>query len=726
MSAVPQPTHQSFRDQVVDPAQWIALDEAAEKLGQSPGHLRRRCNAALQHQGMARHGKSAEGGQARWWINRDYDARLWPGGLGKAHQIPHDELALYPVDKRNEAFWRAACVESFRKARSTWKGAVADWLPGLLDQMRERYPGLKISRGTLYRWEKIYQRPADVIKLVDTRGGNRKGEADPAAWDAFRDLYLSERRPSIKDCWQRVELLAKQEGWRWLTYTQCRRQLDSKITPEDQALHRDPAQHKQSFAPYIESRVDRFDAGDCWVGDHAQLDFVCQFGKQLLRPWLTAWMDWRTRRLMGWTISPAPNSTAILSALRHGLKADDLVTMPSTIWIDNGKDYDCYTFHGQTKKQRLGKVSMEIDEDATRAGVFSMLGIEAHFSIAHNPDGKSRLERWFGFVHGRFDKCYASYCGGQPDDKPSYLNKLIRKNPGTCPPFDQVVDDFEAFAAGYNHSADHAKEDLDGLSPDAYLRQHVTTRRRIDCPAAMDQCLQVWHEPVKVGRNGITLKLEGKAISYGQFEPALRKYKARRKADAPLLHVAYDPHDVSSVQIYDDKHRFVCSASMNMLGSRHGDPVSQAQVKDAIRQQRKARKQSREATRNRLTEFKSIPALVHEQKLKDKQIEVAEINPDAPLQIVRTAIEGGSNAAQNAVSRKAAGAESSTVDAGPITFDFDDEDEDAGKASGLKLTLDLDDEPSRDGDQADGLTFDNDLDADTDDGDELDVLDQLR
>jgi len=71
-----------------------------------------------------------------------------------------------------------------------------------------------------------------------------------------------------------------------------------------------------THTPYIPQRTDRYDPGEAWVGDHCQLDFWVRAGKKMFRPWLTAWQDWKTRRIVGYTLAESPNSDTILSALR--------------------------------------------------------------------------------------------------------------------------------------------------------------------------------------------------------------------------------------------------------------------------------------------------------------------------------------------------------------------------------------------------------------------------
>ncbi|MEO0587650.1 MAG: Mur ligase family protein [Planctomycetota bacterium] len=59
-----------------------------------------------------------------------------------------------------------------------------------------------------------------------------------------------------------------------------------------------------------------------------------------------------------------------------------------------------------------------------------------------------------------------------------------------------------------------------GQSPDEMMAARVP--RPIENPAALDYCLQLWHKPVKVTRNGVRIKMLGRGLSYGQHHADLR------------------------------------------------------------------------------------------------------------------------------------------------------------------------------------------------------------
>ena len=64
------------------------------------------------------------------------------------------------------------------------------------------------------------------------------------------------------------------------------------------------------------------------------------------------------------------------------------------------------------------------------------MGIEAHFSLAYNPNGKARLERWFRTLDA-FSKTFETYAGNSVETRPERLNAVLAR-PGLIPPFQEV------------------------------------------------------------------------------------------------------------------------------------------------------------------------------------------------------------------------------------------------------------------------------------------------
>lgn len=249
---------------------------------------------------------------------------------------------------------------------------------------------------------------------------------------------------------------------------------------------------------------DAWAAGTCWVGDHCQLDLWCMHRGQRIRPWLTAWYDWRSRKVTGWVLSDKPSGQTIMAALRRGLMDETNCGGPDVVYIDNGKDYDGYAFHGATKTQRRQRfLDAGYADDPAFTGLYGLLSIDVIHSLPYNAKAK-RVERWFGYLHDEFDKTFDTYAGCSTAKRPENL-KAILKAPHRVPTFEHVHDRLADFIAGSNASAEHSKDDLAGLSPADFYAQHVPRVRKLADPCVLDLLLQTWQRPVRVGRNGVTI-----------------------------------------------------------------------------------------------------------------------------------------------------------------------------------------------------------------------------
>ncbi len=681
-----QPAAEPGYRPAVDWSQWILADDAAELLDKNAGTIRRKCNA-LQVRGLAMRCQPPEGGNARWYILRKYDAKLGTGPLAHSYQKSKlSDLEKHYTDKqRRHMHQRAACVAAFREAQQTWPGLQKDWMAKLLDGLVGRYPELKISRTRLAAWAKVYRDERDAEKLIDRRGGDFKSCGHKDAWRFFSELYLDDREPALLDSHRRARIFAESRGITWCSVDSCRRQLDDRITPEAQVFHRQPAKWRQTLRPTISLDPESYGAGDCWVGDHAQLDFMCRFGKSLVRPWVTAWMDWRTRKVVGLVLSTSPNSSTILAALHAGLADPKNMGGPRLVWIDNGRDYDAWMFHGQTKRQRFaarGKrdcARVEYDE-AQAQGIYHALSIDAHFARPFNGNGKSRIERWFGTVHGQFDKSYKTYCGRSVTAKPEGL-KAALNNPACVPDYQQVYKDLRDYVAAYNARTVHAVDDLldpataKKLSPDQAMAKWRTTRRVLADPDALNLLMQHWEKPpngkpLRVGANGITIRPLGKPMTYGGTNTALSAFKALKAKDRPPMNVSYDPADLSRVRVFDAQWQFITEAKLNDYG---GGEISQQRLKAMLKDQREYAKS--------LKFVKDHDELAY---LKASEVlEFAEPDHDGPpssdptpqldVKLIQTPVDGAAKDIRQDQYRQAAGGEFAATGQAPPPARRDDD-----------------------------------------------------
>ena len=147
------------------------------------------------------------------------------------------------------------------------------------------------------------------------------------------------------------------------------------------------------------------------VGDEHTFDLWVQWtapnGKiKAVRPKLVAWMDMRSRAIIGYVICVDANSQTLKESLVKMLYSDP-GGVPHILHVDNGKDYTAQTMTGQSRKRR--KIDFEFD--AETVGFYQSIGIEeVGRSLPYQPWDKP-IERFFGTVCSKFSKWFESYVG---------------------------------------------------------------------------------------------------------------------------------------------------------------------------------------------------------------------------------------------------------------------------------------------------------------------------
>ncbi|MEM6334520.1 MAG: Mu transposase C-terminal domain-containing protein [Planctomycetota bacterium] len=620
---------------------WIEIDAAARAMSVTAAHLRRRKCPAWSSRGLAVKHDPGDG-RARWFVARVADAAFAEGEMTQREQRV---AALSGVGdmKRDEALTRAACVEAYRAERKRQPGPERQWMPSLLKRLGEQHPEIKLSKTTLRRWSRKYRGPSDLIELIDTRGQHRHDHADPACWAHFRSIYLDPNEPSLAECWRLTRQYAIAEGLAWCSESQCRQRLDDKVTPAQQAKYRRPRAYRERFSPYVEQDPEAVAVGEEWQGDHCILDVMCSVPgrKRPVRPWLTAWLDTRSRRVVGWSLNPeAPSTTPILAAFRMAVLDPTNGGPPQRVLIDNGKDYDSYALHGMSKVERKRLPSevdrFRIDPEATRGGgVFRLLGVEAHFAAPYSPQRKGRIERWFGTMHSQFDKRWATYTGRDVDHKPEGLAATLRQ-PHKVPSFDAVLGELRAFIDDYNAAAS-MRVGAEGQSPDEMMATRVP--RPIENPAALDFCLQLWHKPVKVTRNGVRIEMLGRGLSYGQYHADLRPLIGT----GDRVIVSYDPNDLSLVWV----HRWTPDGGVGPLIARvpindrlgGGGVFSKADLAEQLKARAEVRKADRVHRRQGLRHAVMTPEQLAAQDRADREAAERQAAIDAAPKPAQPAVE---------------------------------------------------------------------------------------
>ena len=635
--------------------EWVPLDDAAKLLGKSEGHLRRLC-ATLRTRGLARRTGSG------WQVHAAYDARLakrrtetTEDGQSRVTKL----LSTTTAEKRDDATTRAKILIAFRAWRTIASNIKREF-PAFQTAMIEKHGDCPKLR-QLYNMHERCPESDDflgcVAALVDQRGrptADLESVSDEA-WSRFCELYLTPNRWSIAKCHRIVEGEASQHGWAWPSKRRVEQLVCERLDESTKVLRREGATAwaRRHQAP-IEQDPDAWAAGQCWEGDHTTLNFfirVRREGKWVTdRPHLTAWVDRRSRRVMGWHLSCQGNSGTIRAALIAGLKADG-VSVPEFVWIDNGKDFMAASITGQTKSERRQRSGDRQGDNDRASGLLNMLGIEAHFATPYNHNGKARVERFFGTVHTDFDREFTSWCGDMVGMIESRDRAAVVKDVESLPTLDEARERLGVWIDEYNGRADHAVEDLvdrssgELLSRDRFYELNLPSLRKAD-PGSLDLLGLVWSRPIKPSKRGVGVSIGDRKTYYGAHEPRIEELVGSGKS----VYVTYDPDDVRTVGVWDEDFRLICRANMADL---HGGPRTQAirasDLRQALAERRAQARRARDRVEIRsvsLTDAERAAEAARRREIDETRIELARQRRDEkpedlpPLRMVGTPVDG--------------------------------------------------------------------------------------
>ncbi len=540
---------------------YITVSEAAERMGMGERRVQVLCCA-----GELSGAKKTDG---EWLIPETADERLAAPPKAEA------EMEGVAAHKRDRALWRLGVIEQFEK----FCGHYMRTTGGGRCQARDVFCATvltEVSERTLKRWEKAC-REHGVMGLVDARGGVDGGEQISAeAWEEFKSLWLSPQQRSVRAC--RLAVLHKSAseelGWQVPSSRTLCRYIEDHIPYPVRVLYREgKAAYEAKCAPYVETDPDSVAPGAVWVGDHHQLNIWIRERGNWVRPWITAWEDKRSRCITGWWLSASPNQTTILQAFRRGI---DKYGPPDAVKIDNGRDYDSQLWTGVTKIQRRAIKAGYIDEVAV-AGIYAMLDISVSFAIPYNAKGKP-VERWFDTLDCQFSKFCETYCGKDSARKPEDMADLLKRADviARALDFEGLEAQISAYIGAYNASS-HTGAGMEGRSPDEVLNTRQSVRALADGVAEL--LLKIWSPPLTIGKNGVTFR----GVHYGQYDAELLCAQGRQ------VRLAYDPDDLSSVDVYDAATwRLLTIAEAAQLVA-YG-PVGEEHLRQAMRQKARAQK----------------------------------------------------------------------------------------------------------------------------------------
>ncbi|HMO25465.1 MAG TPA: Mu transposase C-terminal domain-containing protein, partial [Tepidisphaeraceae bacterium] len=448
-----------------------------------------------------------------------------------------------------------------------------------------RFRGLKMCHRTLQRWRANHRRPG-LNGLRDARHDRRLLHRNDPYLQYLLDQYLRQQQPTLRQCKKFADWEASKPGnehWRTWSYDTLKRFIRERVPERLKTLYRKGEEAYTNFCePSIERDFSTLRTNEWWVADHHPCDvWVLGPNGKPVRPNLTASMDMRSRVIVGYVISARPpSSSTILSALASAVRAHGA---PDTFYVDNGKDFDCYALTGTTKAERRMRMQLQIDEQTQEAvkGVLRAIGSDAKFAQPYHPQSKP-IERFFRTAADQHDRCFDSYCGNCPENRPEQLAARLKRR--ELPTLEEYAASFAEWVEGMYHRQPHEGNDRHGGTPNAVYDASWGDRQK---RTASDDVLRVLlfrqTKPVKVSKRGV--RFDG--VWYGYNRPELHDRIGQE------VYLRVDDTDLRRVFVFDLQDRLICPADVNVRVGFTG-AVSRDHLREQIGMKRKPKRELRD------------------------------------------------------------------------------------------------------------------------------------
>ena len=538
-----------------------------------------------------------------------------PSGIKQRYyaRLKSETASFAPVDaKKLEEFsdkereqikmW-TDILERWQTSRNCWSGNKTEADAHFVSSIKlEKGEFFAISVKTLYRKWEAYKN-GDLEGLTERRGGSNKGKSSipQEVWDYFVFLYLDEKQPPKRQCFESAIEWAKEQCPECVdnlpSYVTFLRRLEKEIPKAiDIAGRFGDKAFSDRAAPYITRRYEELKPNDYWIADNHTLDIVSRYdgSKTTHRLHLTAFIDARSGVLVGWNLTDNPCSQSTILALR---KAILRFGIPKKVYFDNGSEFLTHDIAGRGHRRRKSQES-EIEPPP----IFVRLGIEMVNAIVRNAKAKP-IERTFGTLKNGFSRAVNTFCGGNVLERPENLKYMLKN--GEIPEDSDINALFEAYADnvynvgeyGGSVASDRGKSRID------VWNEHIEALRKAN-PEDLNLMLMRSSRVQSVKRNGVCLTVAGERLEY--WDENTWKLLGKK------VYVRYDPESLNEVRLYEaETDRFMCVLPLSRETSIRFDASNEevALAQQKVRSVHKAIKKNLKEYKERLPAAQRIDML---------------------------------------------------------------------------------------------------------------------
>ena len=329
---------------------------------------------------------------------------------------------------------------------------------------------------------------------------------------------------------------------------------------------------------------------DCWVSYRHPNGKVTA-----IKPKLVAWIDLRSRSIMGDILCKDANSQILKQSLLKMIYSE-IGGVPEYLYIDNGKDY---TSEAMTGRKRSERSSDDLQFDDAAKGFYKSIGIkDDHRALPYQPWSKGEIERFFRTVCNKFTKWMTSYTGTLTGSQTSAkINKDINKmlDAGKLLTIEEFYKLWSKWLSEKYMHYEHGGLKKSGEQWKTPHEVFVNADRyeKAAPPKSYATLLMMKSDSVLVRNIGIT--------KWG------KEYRADELCDyiGKKVDIKYDPENITSIFVFDKNGKKICEAfSQELL--QISPKVSQDGLEKHIRMQKRQEKLDRERLEDARRPFEEI------------------------------------------------------------------------------------------------------------------------
>ncbi len=313
------------------------------------------------------------------------------------------------------------------------------------------------------------------------------------------------------------------------------------------------------------------------VGDEHTFDLWVQYtapnGKiKAVRPKLVAWMDMRSKKIIGDVVCVTANGDTLKESL---VKMIYTAGVPKGLLIDNGKDYTKKELTGQDRKERR----IDFSFDSETEGFYQSIGIQKVSRALPYQAWVKQIERFFGTVCSSFSKRFESYTGtltGSRTDAKRHKDIDGMLERGELLTMEEFFAEWEKWRDGHYHASPH-----EGLRDAG--EKWLTPQEVFDNAPRYEKAAPPREYAAMLLMKADTARVTSQGINrfgtlYTDYELCFYKDKKVR--------IRWDIDDVSRLYVYDmDGHKICEAVSAQVLG--FGEKCSQAALEKHMRDQKR-------------------------------------------------------------------------------------------------------------------------------------------